>query len=373
MIAENLGSLFSPDPSMPAAMALRQGIVQSWDPDTGENTVQVAGGTLANVPALVSESVALVAGDVVALLTTGDRWLLVGKVITPGDPGTVPSWPTDITALETSVNTVTTVTIPAVQADVTTAQTTADTAAADATTALSKFPITETEISDGAISTPKLQADAIDGMVITGAVIRTAATGPRVDINETFAGEMAFTTDRATEVTAGRIGPQWTLDSSLTTTVDSPVHSAVSSGLPAEIVLETTGGGFRNVWVNADRLVISDVDPKVFVRTDWTALTLVNSWVDVAGGRAHYSKDQGGRVQLRGLVISGASSGSLPICTLPTGHRPGQTMEWIMRGGSGVIMCAIQILATGVMTVVANASTASSSGVRLDSITFPTF
>lgn len=99
MINDELGGLFAGDPNTPTPVSLRQGVVQSWDPDTGENSIQVAGGILVNLPALTSESASLAAGDVVALLTDGSKWLMVGKVTTPGDPGTVPSWVGDITAL----------------------------------------------------------------------------------------------------------------------------------------------------------------------------------------------------------------------------------------------------------------------------------
>lgn len=99
MINDNIGTLFEGDPSAPAPMALRQGVVESWDPDTGENSIQIAGGTLVNLPSLTAESAELVAGDVVALLSVGDRALVLGKVTTPGDPGTVPTWNADLTAL----------------------------------------------------------------------------------------------------------------------------------------------------------------------------------------------------------------------------------------------------------------------------------
>ena len=45
--------------------------------------------------------------------------------------------------------------------------------------ALADGTITETKIADDSISTPKLAANAIDGMVITGAIVQTSATAPR--------------------------------------------------------------------------------------------------------------------------------------------------------------------------------------------------
>jgi hypothetical protein len=104
--------------------------------------------------------------------------------------------------------------------------------------------------------------------------------------------------------------------------------------------------------------------------TNWTALPLANSWADAPGSRAGYMKDGTGRVSLRGRVSGGASSGSLAIATLPSGFRPTQSMEWTMR--SGTFVCAVQVATTGVMLVTANAGTAATGGVVLDSISFPT-
>lgn len=117
--------LYDDAPDAPPAMSLRQGIVQSWNSSTGENSVQVAGGTLVNIPFLTSEAANLVAGDVVEVLAAGDQWLVMGKVTTPGDPGTVPSWTGDITALE------------------------------------GRFPVTTPDIASAAVTTPKISTAAV--------------------------------------------------------------------------------------------------------------------------------------------------------------------------------------------------------------------
>jgi hypothetical protein len=121
----------------------RQGVVEAWDPDTGDNTIRVAGGVLLNLPTLTGEAATLVVGDVVALLSAGDRWFVLGKVTTPGDPGTVPSWTADLTALEPLVD----------LAAVTTGTT-----------------VTGATLAEG----------AVDQGVITGAVIQTSVSGTRV-------------------------------------------------------------------------------------------------------------------------------------------------------------------------------------------------
>lgn len=64
---------------------------------------------------------------------------------------------------------------------------TADKIAANAITAdkIYASAVTAAKIATGAITTDKLQAGAIDGFVITGAIIRTAASGQRVQIDST--------------------------------------------------------------------------------------------------------------------------------------------------------------------------------------------
>lgn len=69
-----------------------------------------------------------------------------------------------------------------------------------------KFPITATDIAPGAISTPQLAANAIDGMTITGALLRTAATGRRVEIDSpTSANEIRFYTGSVGETAPGLV------------------------------------------------------------------------------------------------------------------------------------------------------------------------
>lgn len=189
-MTSDLTTLFQPGDD-PASIAIRQGVVESWDPDTAANTIRVAGGQLLNVPVLVGETVALAEGDVVALLTTGDRWFLLGKVTDPGDPGTVPTWTADITALTGQVDTIQTVTIPAVQNDVVIVQ--GDVVELNTVT----VPAVQA-VADAAQSTADTAQAAVDplvpladlaavtnGTTITGALLRSATdTAGRVEVGE---------------------------------------------------------------------------------------------------------------------------------------------------------------------------------------------
>jgi len=67
---------------------IRQGTITAWDPQTGQNTVHVAGADLTNVQMLSSDqTVVLSAGDVVLLMSTRRQMWIIGRVVTPGAPG----------------------------------------------------------------------------------------------------------------------------------------------------------------------------------------------------------------------------------------------------------------------------------------------
>lgn len=146
----------------------------------------------------------------------------------------------------------------------------------------------------------------------------------------------------------------------------SPV--SVDTGRAASIVLNSHGSPVNRteIDINADDIIVSN---PIELEQSWTNLTLVNSWVDSAGARAGYFKDATGRVQLRGQVSGGSVS---TIATLPVGYRPSQTMEWITRDQTGVVLCAIRVATTGLLTVAANLTNASSGGIRLDAASYPT-
>lgn len=67
-------------------LGFRQGVVASWNAETGQNVINVAGALLVDVPILnTGEAVALKAGHVVGLLTYGGSWFITGRITVPGD------------------------------------------------------------------------------------------------------------------------------------------------------------------------------------------------------------------------------------------------------------------------------------------------
>lgn len=84
--ATNLAPLFFPPPS--DEVSFRQGQVLAFDLSTGENSIDVGGATLVNVPLLnVTDSVSLTEGTIVGLLKWKSSWWIIGRVILPNSPG----------------------------------------------------------------------------------------------------------------------------------------------------------------------------------------------------------------------------------------------------------------------------------------------
>lgn len=163
----DLTSLFQPADD-PANVKVRQGVVVAWDNDTAENTIAVAGGELLNVPSLIAETVSLAAGDVVALLSMENKWLLLGKVTTPGDPDQVPTWNADLSALAPLV----------------------DLAAVTTGTTVTGATLETPEVNDG---------------IVTGALLRTAASGRRIEIAAVNLGTVTFYSGSGSEIHPGQL------------------------------------------------------------------------------------------------------------------------------------------------------------------------
>lgn len=70
------------------AVGFRQGVVEAWDPLTGQNTVRVGSTPLANLPTLnTTEALLLKPGDVVGILTAGAggaaTFFVLGRITVP--------------------------------------------------------------------------------------------------------------------------------------------------------------------------------------------------------------------------------------------------------------------------------------------------
>ena len=84
MVSDDTSPLFDqPGPGV----RFRQGTITAWNPATGQNTIDVANGTLTDVPILnTGEAIALKAGHVVGLLGQGMTWFIIGRITPSSDP-----------------------------------------------------------------------------------------------------------------------------------------------------------------------------------------------------------------------------------------------------------------------------------------------
>lgn len=74
-------------PAAGPSLSYRQGRIVTWNNQNGENSVDVGGVALANLPILnTAEAIALGPGDVVGLLGAGMSWMILGRVTLPNDP-----------------------------------------------------------------------------------------------------------------------------------------------------------------------------------------------------------------------------------------------------------------------------------------------
>lgn len=92
--ADDLTSLFGPDPAGASQdVRFRQGVVQSWNPLTAQNTVLIGSTVLVDLPVLnTSEALVLAAGDVVSVAVIGDMagartYGIWGRMTIPGSAG----------------------------------------------------------------------------------------------------------------------------------------------------------------------------------------------------------------------------------------------------------------------------------------------
>lgn len=86
--SEDLAPLLVPQPD--GSVGFRQGVVESWDPLTAQNTVRVGGTLLTDLPTIASSTEVLLMqpGDVVGIQVVGNgataTMYIIGRIVRPG-------------------------------------------------------------------------------------------------------------------------------------------------------------------------------------------------------------------------------------------------------------------------------------------------
>lgn len=69
-------------------LGFHQGLVTTWDNLTGENTVQIAGASITDVPMLnIGDTTNILVGDTVAVLRYRNAYFIIGRVVVPNTTG----------------------------------------------------------------------------------------------------------------------------------------------------------------------------------------------------------------------------------------------------------------------------------------------
>lgn len=239
------------------------------------------------------------------------------------------------------------------------------------------------KIAAGAITTGKLAADAIDGMTITGAVIRTAATGQRLQLdvnglraynaaNQVVATMLASTAgfnlsgvlgsggvssasvyQGANDTAAGiwltaqrntgvAVANSASLQAGTHKSNGAALNLGVADSMMATIKASENGSGYRELWIFAGA---SDADIRLeaskvnIAATDLThngnpitsvvtETTLTAASGTTVAGTSVIVKDNLGLVQFNviGTRTSWTTGGTTTIGTFPAGCRPSATV-----------------------------------------------
>lgn len=88
MISDDLGGLFAPPPDGPAQVAVfRQGVLLSFDPSDGSNTVGIGTSALPDLPmALTGAEIGYQSGDNVLVAFLGNTAMILCKIASVGSP-----------------------------------------------------------------------------------------------------------------------------------------------------------------------------------------------------------------------------------------------------------------------------------------------
>jgi len=225
--------------------------------------------------------------------------------------------------------------------------------------------ITANQITAGAITGTKIAAGAIDGKTITGAVVRTGASGSRIVLDGTYADQAQFWTGQ--EQLFGVAGMmQVGVTPGATTATDAPTITiqtpSLAGGTRPKLTIVgpsrdktvpgsvTVSGGAVNlgpttvsVYPQNDTDVVRLVDLRG--DTGWTNATYKNGWTtyNIDYGPARFRKCGCGQVEATGLVAGGTPSQTLPVFTFPTGYIPGNHKLFVSEGNNALARVDVDV------------------------------
>ncbi|MEV4557779.1 hypothetical protein AB0K51_12355 [Kitasatospora sp. NPDC049285] len=239
-------------------------------------------------------------------------------------------------------------------------------------------PIDGGQLIDGSVVGTKLSADAIDGKVITGAVIRTTAGTPRIQLqssDNTLTAEDGTTS--FAQLTPGKLlfggynpntGNKWTggaayitADLNTMTLVGAGDTTSGSADYAPRLIFDAGIFGLPKSELRLDSLQAGT--PANFkltgavtktgatwqtpsYGTNWAAGTSFNG--NVGYHSLQYRLDAEDNVHMVGVFVAGATAPTNPVFTLPAGYRPaGSQPVWCQRNNGGVLTFGHLYVGTG--------------------------
>ncbi|HSX68135.1 hypothetical protein [Nocardioides sp.] len=115
--------------------------------------------------------------------------------------------------------------------------------------------LTDDMIADGAITGPKLSADAIDGKTITGAFIRTAAAGKRWELDSNPANELRAYSGHPDEVASGGLTIETIGDDSVLT-LETPSVTGAGVARLKMVAADVVGVAESDMYLTAREVTV---------------------------------------------------------------------------------------------------------------------
>lgn len=164
------------------------------------------------------------------------------------------------------------------------------------------------ELADGSVTGPKISVGALDGKIITGALIRSAATGQRWEQDSVLYNEIRGYSGHANEIDPARITV------GVTSGTPTPFLSLASPdrgflGGASVSLLASTGAAVNPLIQTSGDVSVANGRIYTSGERGWHTATLINGWATLGAGWPHprYRLDPDGYIFVFGACTGGSA------------------------------------------------------------------
>jgi hypothetical protein len=187
----------------------------------------------------------------------------------------------------------------------------------------------------------------VDSILTMGAggVFRTAASGNRVELNESSGNRLAFYSGHASETFPGVL--RLTGGGTPIMSLLAPTVTGVRSWLNLFGDDLTLNGKEGSISLGLGGMALQHTSGVTITQESWATPSLQNGWVNYGSGEQtmRYRKDSNGTVWLQGVIKFGTTTSGTLILTLPAGYRPGLTLN--LTGLANNALCNFKMQSNG--------------------------